>query len=996
MCLFLFFQNEADLRCGANGKEADEAGTALKPQQLTKTPWVEGPIEREGGLARERRNTTLKGERPASGMDQEAKTNPMFPTEKARSRTVRATMFEHHVQRHSIVTDHHGTEPPLQSVGELCVDWLGHSRELLLEAKVVSKQAPSSQTDRLAEAEKHGKTQSPDEDRTLKSPTAEKCTTAEKGQTAALEHVVDSFRCKRIEPRYEILQTVGERAQSEAVAVVPEDKAVTLRRGRSLKAKSPVEASWPHRLEGREVDLGSKKESMAGTDTRPTTFNERVLSRDRLAFHEQLTDLAKNETRQTPVSVKPSAFANRGLGLRGDKVPEPYSEMGRGKRGVRHAEMTEGPKVWKCLPESFGVGPDQTDGREAHATVGQRTSPDSHFSVRGPTQWQNPSSVDAGACRQEESFQKGPAAYCVPGPLDIGSRRPAGDGLYSPAVIEKLAGSRWNASILKASERQRRKTLPVGEAGAMAHEHAEVLSRRDSLQLHQGSVAQKSRQAQGSMKLTEESSVFSSSPDERLKNPLLSPTATYFAVTCQIPDENEHCSGTTADAQKSRPIALMVENARAGAPRRSQPICHQSGQKSSAAPRSLDRNRDGEAEGVDNSGHSKKGAWKSPPAEPREESLQLRGKRPAEAKERGSSSACEPKPPLYSRPSRPDSKHPGEMPCGDRGQSVAQMRVAESYNASVLDIDALMADYEDEIRKASAQESSLLPQEKLTRERSPAGNRASAGCNWKDPNPSEASTGSTRLGIYATEFHGPERERSSSMEPSPLKLGAGKLCPPAWGKPAAEKTKYCLPDPISSRKKTFIVDDELGEAPLPKQQDSKSVPCHVQAVPSLAMEAEPESTFVPRSSQEPAHGALRKEGSPKQQVAGAPQEDDRQQDLDVRSANKRKSSPNGRSPERDSSATQSRARWSSFAPGLGDTLPNLRRSYSEKINQTGVRRGSPLRLGASDSREQHKIPQNVLLESKESWLKKRSVSQQDAVVHEGKRVGKGLACWWLS
>ncbi|XP_062822634.1 uncharacterized protein KIAA1671 homolog [Anolis carolinensis] len=84
----------------------------------------------------------------------------------------------------------------------------------------------------------------------------------------------DPLRYQRIEPRYEILQTVGERVRSEAVATVPEDKAVTLRSRKTTRERHKTDGGigviWARHLEfqaepkAKDLEDGVAREVMDG------------------------------------------------------------------------------------------------------------------------------------------------------------------------------------------------------------------------------------------------------------------------------------------------------------------------------------------------------------------------------------------------------------------------------------------------------------------------------------------------------------------------------------------------------------------------------------------------------------------------------------------------------------------------------------------------------------------------------------------------------------
>ncbi|CAH2295203.1 Hypothetical predicted protein [Pelobates cultripes] len=158
-------------------------------------------------------------------------------------KTVRATVFEHNVERHSAATIYSTVDSKLNQPIK---------SETLSEA-VESKKDYHNLADRFdgVANPKHSSFKDNIEsdvwmtDRVGKAPSfIERTNTkgdikenVDRHVPISIKNTTDNLPRHRIEPRFEITQTVGERALSESIKVVPEDKAVTLRSRRSFHSK---------------------------------------------------------------------------------------------------------------------------------------------------------------------------------------------------------------------------------------------------------------------------------------------------------------------------------------------------------------------------------------------------------------------------------------------------------------------------------------------------------------------------------------------------------------------------------------------------------------------------------------------------------------------------------------------------------------------------------------------------------------------------------------
>uniref|UniRef100_A0A670JQT2 Uncharacterized protein n=1 Tax=Podarcis muralis TaxID=64176 RepID=A0A670JQT2_PODMU len=850
---------------------------------------LDGHLERDSSFAIEIQNVTLQGESPALVTDHDMKTHSKPSIENVCIKTVRATMFEHHVQRHHIAADHFEAESTLQAMNELVEGQLGFGKESWLEkareAKMNPKKVSSRQAHISADAGKQRNANISNED---KVPQASEIYTAkDKYEKPTAKHVEDSLMYQRIEPRYEILQTVGKRVQSEAIAVVPEDKAVTLRSRRFLKERrktdgSAVDASWTCssdiKGDGWEDDsFLFKARDAEEISTKVTALKEVSASQSQHVSHKQGAELDKNLTGQQHATHKAEVHQHQQLS---------GEEMVR--RSGRH--------------------------------------------VSGP----------------------------------------------------------------KASEGWRRKTLPhdaaqFEEVGLLAQESGKALSRRDSLQLHDKLIAKRNPKPRCGAEPQDGSLVTPSSPDNDLKNQLSpsEPKATYFAITYQIPDENANISGKLLDPLRSKHISSLAKDAsvtpNTSTSRRSYPPNYQYSERFTDAHVSMDRHlKKNWIEGGEGSASDlpKKGTFKHRLTETRDGNSMAPEKRLEDAKARvievDPLHLAGPESLFYFRPLHWDSEHLGQKKCSNHSHSMAKGKASDYYRSKVLDIDALMAQYEGDSKKDSValgkkegglpEDSSSFPWERLAHKRN--------------------SPGSTRQDIYATEFCIREREllRNCGQQLNPSKAIDVNFSPPFQARAVAEKPKYSpAADPVSTRKKTFIVDDDQGEDLVLRHQSAKYANYNSQVSSLVSTDVELEKSFVLHPPQVLSDSALGKDVSLKQ-LSAVHSEGNWSTSVDVSGADKKQAGAGGSSLENDGSAVKSRAKWSRATSGLVCDLPDLKRSYSEKSRQSRARGSLPSGPETRGRQDQNRVCQSFPPESMDSQLNQQRTSQWDSFLLERTKV----------
>ncbi|XP_036764872.2 uncharacterized protein KIAA1671 homolog isoform X4 [Manis pentadactyla] len=164
------------------------------------------------------------------------------PEDEGSFQTVWATVFEHHVERHT-VADQSGCRPsatPPGDVADACLFELRPRRERSswLERDQLEKTNLKKENSRWFESPDTEKSVwtclSNGEPRQSHVPLSEKYPLDENHSNSPFfKHSENPPIAPRVEPTYDLVHSVGERAHSEAISTVPEEKAVTLRSSRS-------------------------------------------------------------------------------------------------------------------------------------------------------------------------------------------------------------------------------------------------------------------------------------------------------------------------------------------------------------------------------------------------------------------------------------------------------------------------------------------------------------------------------------------------------------------------------------------------------------------------------------------------------------------------------------------------------------------------------------------------------------------------------------------
>ncbi|XP_040272505.1 uncharacterized protein KIAA1671 homolog [Bufo bufo] len=191
-------------------------------------------LEENADVTKDRRDYSYKDKFYDAKTDaSEVKDKNSTQVEKS-AKTVKATIFEHNVERHN--------PPDVYHLGSLTSN--PSPKSTVMSEYLPAKHESSSWLEWLSGDNVHSKTQIKRDLKVADSKLSESSVgtvlySTEIGnlQRERLKNLKNVDENRRVEPRYEVVQAVGERVLSESIEMAPEDKAVTLRSRRSFHNK---------------------------------------------------------------------------------------------------------------------------------------------------------------------------------------------------------------------------------------------------------------------------------------------------------------------------------------------------------------------------------------------------------------------------------------------------------------------------------------------------------------------------------------------------------------------------------------------------------------------------------------------------------------------------------------------------------------------------------------------------------------------------------------
>nr|XP_055110220.1 uncharacterized protein KIAA1671 homolog isoform X1 [Symphalangus syndactylus] len=894
-------------------REKQKEGHGLDGACILRSPWKPGTLREKSRQTEQKVSSNQDPDTCRGGSSVEALCPSDVTPEDDRSfQTVWATVFEHHVERHT-VADHSGrclsTTPPGDTADARVSEprlrpemgsWLGRDPPDMTKLKKENSRGFDN-----PETEKLGPTTLLNgELRPYHTPLRDKYPLAEnRNNNTFLKHLENPPTSQRIEPRYDIVHAVGERVHSEAISPAPEEKAITLRSHRSwlsLKDRQLSQEVTPADLEcGLEGQAGSVQRASLIWEARgmPEASGPKFGGN---CPSPKWTDWAVVSSHKATVAVSEEHCAPGATSIRAIKAAVWESQH-------------EGPEGARSKPGVGARGPPQ----------GCPLDPPSR-ATNGPSDSHARTHPDAFAV-QKEPFVVA-AREGDPGPAQV----------PQPAVRMRKASPRD-----QRMDRWRRRTLPPNVkfdtfSSLVPEDSLHVGHRRTDYVSPTASALkpQLSHYRVETQEVNPGASRDQTSPAVKQGSPV-EPKATFFAVTYQIPSTQKAkgvvLSGAESLLEHSRKItppssphsltstlvSLGHEEAleMAGSKNWTKGREHENAsilktlkppdRPSSLGARSLDP-FNGRIIDVD-ALWSHRGSEDGPrPQNDRKESAN---------KMSPSGGAPQTTPTLKSRPK--------DLPVRRKTEVISETfpgKIRDGYRSSVLDIDALMAEYQElslkvpgeaqERRRSPTAEPSTLPRERpvqpggLEQRRRSLKEMTDTGGLWKPASSAEINHSFTPgLGKRLAETS----ETAMGTKSNPL----------FWAlPPSAPSEKYPggSPIPADPRKKMGFTEDDR------KAFASKH---HVAKCQNYLAESKPSSREDPGSG-----FRVSPKSPPTDQKKGTP----------------RKST--GRGEE------GSVAQWSDHPRDCGRVLLDIKRAYSEKGPPANIREGLSIMHEARERRRE--------------------------------------------
>ncbi|XP_019519501.1 PREDICTED: uncharacterized protein KIAA1671 homolog [Hipposideros armiger] len=541
-------------------RDKQKEGPGLDGAPAPRSPWESGNL-REKSRQTEWKDSSHQV--PDSCRSKSSVGALSSPEEDGSFQTVRATVFEHHVERHT-VADQSGRCPSATPPGDVT-----HASELKPRPdrgsrlgkdppeKMILKQEKSRWLEN-PDTEKLGRTALSNGDpKQYPTPLSEKYPLGEKrSNNPFLKCLENPPMSQRVEPKYDIVQVVGERAHSEAVPTVPEEKAVTLRSGKSRLSLKGRQLS----PEVTPADLGYRLDSQAGSVQRASLIWE--------ARGTQEVSGPKPDFREPKDTFGGNCLSPKWTGGVTGNWHKATVVVSDEKGSEVSPEVTSECAARPCGPEATCMRAVQAAVREAQHQgpegAGKKPGDCVAAGERGPPRG---CPVDPPSRAKDESsdFRARPRA-------DLVQKEPlvvtASEGAPRPAEAREPEVRMRKVSPTDARfERWRRRTLPhdvkFDEFSFLSPEHPSKVEQRrtDYLSPTAGALRkpQLSHNRVGAQEGYPGMSQDPALPAGKQGSPV-EPKATFFAVTYQIPDTQKAKSVVKSGPQR------LTEHSRKTAP----------------------------------------------------------------------------------------------------------------------------------------------------------------------------------------------------------------------------------------------------------------------------------------------------------------------------------------------------------------------------------------------------------------------------------------------
>ncbi|XP_058387645.1 uncharacterized protein KIAA1671 homolog isoform X2 [Diceros bicornis minor] len=522
-------------------REKQKEGPDLDGASVPRSPWKPG-TPREKSRQTERKDSSHQVPDSSRGESslRARGSSDSTPEDDGSFQTVWATVFEHHVERHT-VADQSGRYPsakpsgdvPEAQVSELRPKserslWLGKDLpEKTNLRKENSRWSENPATEKLGQAAlSNGEPTQHHTGLPEKYPLG-----AKRYETPFLQRSENPPTAQRVEPKYDIVHAVGERAHSEAVSTAPEEKAVTLRSSRSRLSLKGGQLSH----EVTPADPECRLDGQAGSVHRASLIWEargtQEVSGPKPDFREPKDTFGGNSLSPKWTGGVTVNWHKATLVVTDEKgsavSPEVASQHSAGPCGP---EATSGRAVQAAVREAQHQGPEGAGNKPGGCVSAGERGPPRGFPLDPPSRMKD-EPPDSRA-RPHPDVQKGPLVA-------------AGEGKPRPPAQapEPEAKMRKASPTDQRFERWRRRTLPhdvkFDDFNFLPPEHSSKVEQRRTDYLSPTAGALRKPQLAHSRVETQEVNPGLSQDRTLLavkQGSSVEPKATFFAVTYQIPD----------------------------------------------------------------------------------------------------------------------------------------------------------------------------------------------------------------------------------------------------------------------------------------------------------------------------------------------------------------------------------------------------------------------------------------------------------------------------
>ncbi|XP_057601194.1 uncharacterized protein KIAA1671 homolog isoform X2 [Hippopotamus amphibius kiboko] len=892
-------------------REKQKEGHGVDGSSVPRSPWKPG-TPRETSRQTERKDSSDQVPRSGRGESAVGALSPSdgTPDDDGSFQTVWATVFEHHVERHTVV-DPSGrclpatTHKDTADVLELRSRFAG-SRSSLPQTAYLKKewlQTPAPETSGRTTFSSGEPAQHRGSSLLGRRLVGEQCS-----HNPALKLSEAPPTSERVEPRYDVVHAGGERAHSEAVPAAPEEKAVTLRSRRSrLSLSQEVTPA------GTPADPERSLEGQVGSVQRASLIWEARGMREVSGPRPEIP----REPKDTSGGSCPSPRWTGGVA-----VSWQQAAVGGGEE--RGSELS--PEAASARTVQAAIQESQHQGTE-----GAGVKP----GVRG-----HPQGAPLEPLCRASDFRARPHADVLvqKGPLGV----PGGQGGARPArAPEPEARMRKAGPSDQRMERWRRRTLPhdvkFDEFRFLAPEHSSEAEQRrtDYLSPTAGALGKPQLPHSGEETQQGNPGVSQVLPAAKQGSSVES-KVTFFAVTYQIPDTQKARS-----IVRPGPENLMEHSRKIAPPLSPHPL--------SSALVSLNREELLETVGSKNwaPGREQENAGFPKTLRPTDLSLGERilgppSERISDAdvlwvrrgpedgigfhndwKDGGNKTS-----PCGAPKTPPDFKsHPkaADLLVRRKTEVVSETfpgKIKDGYRSSVLDIDALMAEYQRQPAGGSGEaqeQSGGLPAESKSLNPERPGQQGEVDWRRRSLKEGPDTEGPWKQASFAETNSSSTPGSGKHLAETPGAAMNSRVSPPLWALPQSappEKNSGVSSGPAGPRKKGSGITEDEKKAFTSKHHSAKCQHPPAESKPTTAWEDPGSWASIPPKS------------SPADQKKGTP----------------RKS--------RGSGEEGSVAQWRDHPPECGRSPLDVKRACSEKGPPLRIREGLSLMQEARERRQE--------------------------------------------